>query len=162
MAFKTSLLALALLTGCGTTATITRANAPAIDAKIVRSDKDEVYVETTSGEAMTVPRGEIKDVDHPGNVAATIGALVTAYGVANVAVGLSECDHQGAAYCAGVFTPVSIGLPVMLWGLVTYGSSVSALGKPAAPQRTGRMFVAPTDRFAGQPDTPGLTVGSAF
>jgi hypothetical protein len=162
MAFKWSLLGLVLLTGCGTSATITRANAPAIDGKIIGGDSSDVYIETRSGVSDTVPRSEITDIDHPGNVAATIGALVTAYGGANIAVGLPQCDKQGSAYCAGVFMPIGIGLPVMIWGIATYAGSVSALGNSPSRERQGSLFVLPTHEFAGQPKTPGVSVGASF
>jgi hypothetical protein len=50
----------------------------------------------------------------------------------------------------------------MGWGLATYIGSVTALDKTPALQQTGRFFVVPTDQFAGQPKTPGVTVGGIF
>ncbi|HMY20588.1 MAG TPA: hypothetical protein PKA58_29890, partial [Polyangium sp.] len=70
----------ALITGCGHTATITRANAPDLEGEIQASDSQSIYVKTEGGTTMSVSRDMITDIDHPGNVAATIGGIVTGYG----------------------------------------------------------------------------------
>lgn len=121
-------VATVLLAGCGTTATVSRLGSRPLDARIVGGDSASIYVETDSAK-YAVPRNEITDIDHPGNVAATIGAIVTGYGIANIAAGASDCDRYGGAYCAGVFLPAAIGAPVMAYGLVTWISSVSAAGE---------------------------------
>jgi hypothetical protein len=167
MSFKSSVVGLSLpvlllaLTGCSTSATITRRFGSPRDAKIVGSDSENVYVETLGGRD-AIPRSEITDIDHPGNVAAVIGGIVAAYGAANIAVGVPQCEKQGAAFCTGVFIPAVVGVSVMTWGLGTYGSSVSAVSDGAPKEQQGRFFVLPTDKFAGQPSTPGITVGSTF
>ncbi len=127
----------ALAIGCGSTATITRVGAPEIDAKIVGSDEKQLFIETQGlGDTNTIPRNEVTDIDHPGNVAAIIGGVVSAYGVVNIAVGASQCDSQGAAYCTGVFLPAAIGLPIMISGIIRWADSKGAAeakkGKPTA------------------------------
>ncbi len=113
-----------LAIGCGTTATLTRPGAPEVEAKIMASDSQNIYVENAGG-TTTLARDSITDIDHPGNVAATIGAIVTGYGIANIATGAPDCDREGAAYCTGVFLPAIIGAPIMAWGIATYARSVS-------------------------------------
>lgn len=162
MTFKLSLLGLVLLTGCGTTATISRVNGPTVEAKIVGGDRHEVYVETPSGIQETIARSDIKDIDHPGSTAGVLGGIVTAYGAINIGVGLPKCETEGAAFCTGVFLPMAIGLPVMLWGIATNVGSRGALTKSPSTELRGSLFVAPTHQFAGRPDTPGLSVGGTF
>jgi hypothetical protein len=149
-----------LLTGCGTTATITRRDGGSIDAKIIGGDRDNIYVD---GQGYSViPRSEVEDIDHPGNVAATIGGVVTGYGIANIAIGVPNCEKMGPAYCVGVFTPAAVGLPIMLWGIGTYAGSVMALDKAPEGRSALRFYVVPTDKVAGQPKTPGLVAGGTF
>jgi hypothetical protein len=114
-------------TGCGTTATITRPGLPEVEAKIQASDSQNIYVENAAG-TTTIDRQSITDIDHPGNVAATIGAIVTGYGIANIALGAPDCDRGGAAYCFGVFLPAAIGAPIMGWGIATWLKSVQSAG----------------------------------
>lgn len=162
MTIKLSMLGLVFLTGCSTTATITRASGPSVEAKIVGGDRYDVYVETPSGEQETIRRSDITDIDHPGSTAGVLGGIVTAYGALNLAVGLPKCETEGAAFCTGVFLPMGIGLPIMLWGIATNAGSRGALNKSPSNEQRGSLFVAPTHQFAGRPDTPGLAVGGTF
>ena len=118
----------AFVMGCGTTATITRAEAPQVEGKIMASDSQNVHIQT-GADVMPIARRSITDIDHPGNVAATIGAIVTGYGIANIAMNASDCDHGGAAYCTGVFLPAAIGTPIMIWGIATWAQSVKSAHK---------------------------------
>jgi hypothetical protein len=161
MTFLVTALGLASLTGCGTTATISRVNEPTVEAKIIGGDERDVHVDA-NGTTITIPRSTITDIDHPGNVAGVIGGIVSAYGVANVAVGAENCDKEGAAYCTGVFLPIGIGLPIMIYGIATYSGSTSALKEKPIRVGQGSLFVLPTHEFAGQPKTPGLSVGGTF
>lgn len=116
----------ALLCGCGTKAIIQRANAPSFEGEIVKSDSEYLYVELDySATPMTIPRTEVRDIDHPGNVAAIIGGILSAYGVLNIIAGVEQCD-KSAAFCSGVFLPASIGLPTMIYGIAVWHRSVSA------------------------------------
>jgi hypothetical protein len=113
-------------TGCVTTATITRKGGQTEEATIVRGTSSSVMVETGAGER-AIPRDEITDIDHPGNVAAVIGALLLGYGVLNISVGASQCDRRGAAFCTGVFTPAAVGLGMSIWGLSVWTRSTGAV-----------------------------------
>lgn len=75
---------------------------------------------------MTVSRDTITDIDHPGNVAATIGGILTGYGIVNIIAGAGDCDRYGGAYCTGVFLPASIGAPIMAFGLYQWVRSTNA------------------------------------
>jgi hypothetical protein len=115
----------ALTMGCGTAAIISRPMEPTVEGTIVSAEDDMLQVATPAGNH-SIPLRNVTDIDHPGNVAATIGTLVTAYGVANIAIGAEDCDRGGPAYCFGVFLPAAIGLPIMIWGFTTWGKSKSA------------------------------------
>ncbi|MGZ3457850.1 MAG: hypothetical protein ACXU86_05015 [Archangium sp.] len=126
-----TLLSSLLLCGCSTTATISRINGGTFDARIQRSTPSAVVVQTESGQEVSIPRSEITDIDHPGNVAAVIGGLVSAYGLANIAVGAPQCGTQSGAYCAGVFLPAALGVSMLAWGLGTWIGSTSAASSPS-------------------------------
>lgn len=161
MMFKWSVIGLALLTGCSTSATITPRYGNAFDAEIIKSDGTTVHVKGPDG-SRALKRAEIADIDHPGNVAAVIGGVVAAYGVANIAVGAPQCAKEDPSFCVGVFTPAIVGASIMTWGISTYIASVVAFGDTPRKPQVGHVFVLPTHEFAGQPKTPGLSVGSTF
>jgi hypothetical protein len=161
MNLKLCAFGLVLLTGCGNSATITRAN-NSFDAKIIGGDAEKLYVEYAGGDTAAIPKSEIRDIDHPGNVAATIGVVVGAYGVANIAIGMPQCDKEGAAYCTGVFLPAAIGASLITYGLGTYIGSSSAVNEKPERSGLGSIVIAPTHEFAGLPKTPGVSVGGSF
>ncbi len=121
-----ALLASSLICGCSTTATISRTNGRDIEARIERSTPGAVVVQTEGGSEVSIPRSEITDIDHPGNAAAVVGALLSAYGGLNIASGASKCSDNGGAYCTGVFLPAAIGVPMLIWGLSTWIGSTGA------------------------------------
>ncbi len=64
--------------GCGSTATIAHSHG-IIEAEIVQSDSGGISVRQRSEELpQRVNRGDIQDIDHPGNVAMVIGACLLA------------------------------------------------------------------------------------
>ncbi|MCK6590291.1 MAG: hypothetical protein HUU21_28990 [Polyangiaceae bacterium] len=152
---------LGLLSGCGNSATI-QSRFGSVEGKIVGGDRENVYVEQASGFTRSVPKSDIVDVDHPGNVAATIGAVITGYGVTNIAVGMPQCEKEGAAFCTGVFLPATIGASLLTYGLVTYVGSTTAMDKMPEQSVLGSLKIAPTHEFAGLPKTPGVSVAGSF
>jgi hypothetical protein len=154
-----SLFLAPLLTGCSTTATISRINQPEIEAQIIRSDNDSHFVRTEGG-SFEIPRSSVSDIDHPGNVAATIGAIITGYGIVNIGVGLPDCDRRGAAYCVGVFLPAAIGAPIFAWGLGTWMKS-SAAAKPK-PASSTNFAIVPTASFDKKNEYIGVSASARF
>jgi len=143
-------IAIAMLAGCGATIVRSPKDGGPIYGKIVGNGETRMYVETTSGDRVGVYHTDIESIDHPGNVAAVIGGLLTLYGLYNAGVGLPRCDDKGAAFCTGVLTPAAIGIPLLIGGLVVYTSSVSAARNRAPKGFGAHLFMAPTGRGDGQ------------
>jgi len=146
----------AFITGCSYTATITRIDAPDLEAEIGSSDSRNINVKTDS-DTISIPRSTVTSIDHPGNVAATIGAIVTAYGIANIAVGASNCERNGAAYCTGVFLPAGIGIPLMTWGFRTWLMSTIAAKAP-----TENIAIVPTISVDKKNEYVGVSAAMRF
>ncbi len=71
----------ALASGCGATATIHRWGAPALEGELVDADVANIYVTDRTGQRYRVPRKDMAEVDHPGNVLLMAGVAVLALGV---------------------------------------------------------------------------------
>lgn len=139
----------AFVTGCGTTAIISKKDGTLVEGTIRASDREQIYLDTPEGGGIS--RQSIHDIDHPGNVAATIGGILTAYGVANIAVGAPQyCTGYQAsgAGCTGVFLPATIGGSLLAYGLLTWSSSVRAAdkGEKSTARRLTVVPVASTDK----------------
>lgn len=136
------------VTGCGSTAIITRSGLDRpTEAEIVRSDHEMMYVRGRSGDEFGIEHRDVVYIDHPGNVAAIIGGVVTAYGVANIHTGVPKyCegyqDDNGAG-CVGVFLPAAIGGAVMIYGVAVWARSVFSSVQKSAPQSASRVTVVP-------------------
>lgn len=145
------LLASGALSACSTTATITRLSGPPVEGDIVGGSRNSIVVTDDNGFRHAIPRSDIRDIDHPGNVHATVGGAVLAYGVLNIAVGLPECerrtDNQGA-FCVGIFTPAVLGAGMILWGLLTHAGSVNAAEDVSMREPDDTL----TPRYAPQPN----------
>jgi hypothetical protein len=145
-------LAAALAGGCSTTATIHGRNGLPDEATIVRGTSTSVMVDNGAGER-AIPRSQIADIDHPGNVHAVVGAALLAYGILNISVGVPRCEEKGPAFCTGVFTPAAVGLGMSIWGLAVWSKSNRAARENAgtgpelslAPQ----LLVAGPRRYGG-------------
>jgi hypothetical protein len=139
----------AFVTGCGTTAIITKKDGTLLEGTIRASDSDQIYLDTP--EAGGIPRQSIQDIDHPGNVAATIGGVLAGYGIANIVIGAPQyCTgyQSSAAGCTGVFLPATIGGSLLVYGLLTWSSSVSTAAKKddSTARRLTVVPVASTDK----------------
>ena len=142
---------------CGTTSTITRNDGVMVEAKVLRSDPDSIYVRTPGGTERALARADIADIDHPGNVVAVLGTLLGAYGAYNIKVGSPLCEQNGAAFCMGVFTPAIAGVLMLFYGLAVYQrSSVAAAWTPhlsALQSQDGLQApAAPFDITSGTPE----------
>jgi hypothetical protein len=116
------------LASCGTNALIRDAQY-VHDVPIMRSTPTEIIVRTNEGER-AIPRAEIRDIDHPGNVLALVGLPIFALGVANLLGAWSCADGDGETndWCVGRgagFLTASIGGVMTVFGVTVYGRSVS-------------------------------------
>lgn len=154
-------LAFVLLAGCGSSATITLQDGRLVEGQIIASDRNSLYLDTGEAE-LTVPRSRIVDVDHPGNGAAITGLILAAYGALNIAVGFSQCDKQGGAFCVGVFTPAALGLGLTGYGFSVWGASRNAMHRDVRGLELSRAFVSPTFVYSNGNKAPGLALISTF
>ena len=129
-----------------------------MEAHIVGGDAENVYV-GPKDEPEAIPRSNIKDIDYPGDGATVAGAILVGYGAVNIAVGAPLCASKGAAFCTGAFTPLAVGIPILIWGIETHSSAVSAAR--TAPENGARLFVTPVvGTEKGQPS--GAAVVGVF
>jgi hypothetical protein len=153
-----------LLANCGSTASIQLNDGTGVEGRIVGGDGGErgnVYL-ADGDRTYAIRRTEIADIDHPGNVAATLGSLLTVYGILNIMVASSQCSEKGAAFCTGVFTPLVLGASLLIYGASVYSRSVSALHKRPTDDLAQRLFLNPTFNVAGRSLDPGLLLGASF
>ena len=132
-------LVVALSVGaCSTTATIHRAYGPAYEAEIADSDASALRVLGDDGRLHEVSRVEVTDVDHPGNVVLTVGAvLIGIAAIATVSI-LSEADVSEQEQQTATAVSMVYGLPglaMLIGGGVTYIGSKSR----ASAFETGRF-----------------------
>ncbi len=132
-------LILSLISGsfaCSHSATITRRGAMPVEALILRSDDEFIYVKhpyITQPEA--IRRDAILDIDHPGNVIATIGGI---YGgmYSLILLMFWAAPQEGDASkqeLTAFLGPIALSGFVMAgWGLYAWGGSVLAT-QPARP-----------------------------
>jgi hypothetical protein len=155
----TALFALALVAcSCSTTATITRANGPELEGKILGADREFIYVESYGG-TKPVPKKHVTDIDHPGDAAAIVGGALTGYGIVNIGLGIEHCSANQAAYCALVFSPAAVGVGMLTWGIVVHSLSEEALHLPP-PQRS--VSFAPVVLVGDGSNHYGAAVGFGF
>lgn len=132
-------LVVALSVGaCSTTATIHRAYGPAYEAEIVTSDPTALRVLGDDGRLHEVSRAEVTDIDHPGNVVLTVGAILAGLGA--LVLFSTVNDNNSPEQETGTVISLVYGLPglvMMIGGGVTYFTSKSH----ASAFETGRFPV---------------------
>lgn len=74
--------ALWVLASCSGTATVHTAGQPAIEGRIIGGDSTWLFVQNNAGELYRVPKRRVHDIDHPGNVLFTVGAVGLGTGLA--------------------------------------------------------------------------------
>jgi len=119
--------------GCGTTATITSRDGSRYELAILRSTPDAVVVDSRDG-ARAIPRDQIRDIDHPGNVLETAGAVLLLLGAATL-LRQPACDGR-SNFCvgwAGAAGLAGAGLTMTVVGGLTWTRSVRAATAPDAP-----------------------------
>jgi len=151
--FVASLTALLLVNaiGCSTTATVTNKDATRFDVHIARSTPTELIVATRDGER-AIPRDQIAEIDHPGNVALIAGTALLAAGTLNL-LGLYRChENESSSFCVGWLGGAALagaGLGLVIWGGSVWTHSVEAAGERPAPP-VARLAPA----ILGTPDRP--------
>jgi hypothetical protein len=130
---------------CSTTATISRRHGPAYEAEIVGSDADTLRLENGDGQALLVPREDVVDIDHPGNVLMTIGAVILGVGTINVLGTYGQLiepmsgQSQNQAAAAATVVAIIPGAILTVVGAIIYGRSrnrAAAFQSPAARTRS--------------------------
>lgn len=137
--------------GCSHEAEITRLDCgQPIEAKIVGSDRDNVYIEKPfTGERAAIPRGQILDIDHPGSGMAVTGLVIggvytlqMAAGAAFLFAGSDDPYNQflGQMYLISGAVGTMVGGGLLWWGYTIWSESVDAA---AAAGRRERVEVTP-------------------
>ena len=153
-----------VLAGCSANATIIRSERDGgiVYGRIVGVGERNLYVKTPSGEEVGVPRDEIEDIDHPGNVLAVVGAAIAVYGIFNIWVALPNCDSRSTAFCVGVVIPAVAGAAMSAWGGSVYARSHAAAKSPVTAGRRSSVFLLPSVQPGRSADALGLTLGGRF
>ncbi|SRR5690606_27177306 len=141
------------LVACGSSATLTHRNGALTEAKITGGSPEAIIVESDAGLSYAIPRSDIHEIDHPGNVAATIGGAVLGYGLLNIGLALDECQKderfesgaEQAGFCTGVFSPAVVGLGLLIYGLYTHHRSTSAVDDTSFPSASAARLAPPGD-----------------
>ncbi|HXJ19889.1 MAG TPA: hypothetical protein VMT03_06605 [Polyangia bacterium] len=129
--------------GCGTTATITKKDGQRYQLEIVRSTPTELIVATRGGER-PIPRDQVQDIDHPGNVAIAVGSVALLVGAVNL-LGWRRCEPGGPTdFCMGWAAGgglVGLGVGMIGWGGYVWKRSTTAaqltpavVGTPDGPR----------------------------
>jgi hypothetical protein len=156
-----------LLAGCSTTAALYLKDWTNIEGKIERSDESSIYVwvEDESSEEdeveVAILRRDIRDIDHPGITAATIGTILALVGSAvfgtlyNNMESCSDPDGSGTACFRAHIAFYVVGCPsivigvistiLAIWGWNTWGTSRAAAAPPDEPEGPKINPVALTD-----------------
>jgi hypothetical protein len=138
--------------GCFSTATITRRSDPPIEARIDRSDTESLFLTSPDGEHFSVKRSEVTDIDHPGNVHATVGAVAVALGVLMLVGSTRDVSPESSIGLFMFGDAIGIaGAYLAGYGLWTYFRSVSAsqASSPAVALDRGQAPPRLTGPFCG-------------
>lgn len=125
---QTLVLLLGLLGGCASTATVSLRDRTTLEARITGGDARHLLFTSEYGVDTVVRRADVRDIDHPGNVVATVGGILAGAGVMNLVTFLSACSGStlGSGCLPFVATSggmVAGGAGMLLWGLWTWLAS---------------------------------------
>jgi hypothetical protein len=115
--------------GCSTTATIHRSDGYMLEGRIKGGTASSIIVDPRIGKRQEVPRSQVTDIDHPGNVHALIGGIVFGIGGISAGANCGQADGAGADRDADCFYAVSIaitGAAMLGWGLYQWFDSTDA------------------------------------
>ena len=131
--------------GCSETATSRRTDGQVVEARLIRSDQRHVYVRPGYAATETpIPRAEIVDIDHPGNVHLTVGSILAGMGmiggvIPGLVAGMSNDPIDQAASEAMLMSGaiwIAAGAPLIYWGYTRWFGSRRALEPENAPEQT--------------------------
>ena len=138
-------------------ATLTRRDGASYDGTIIGSDAEAVRIRTNSGSVQEVPREDIADLDHPGNVVGTIAlAGAVLYGAILGAALAEDPGRPGSPQRGGRDGNIGIGagglgaclfLAIVNWGFYYYPSRKAA-------NNFGPARVVPIGRSPSLPKNP--------
>jgi len=138
-ATKAILVLFALTLGCSTTATVKLRDGREYEGEVTDSNAEWLYLDRDPGTAAHVPRGEVVNINHPGDIHFIVGSIIAGLGVANLAVNADECGEDGCfSMCAVAITPLAVGLGVGTWGLVVWLDSKATAGQEDKPFKNRR------------------------
>jgi hypothetical protein len=156
--FHSTCLRLAIALVCVTSsacyghASIERRSGPPLEARIDRSDEENLYVTSNEGQAEKVSRADVVDIAHPGKIRLTTGTMLAAAGVALFVYGLvhkpcaggnpgDSCEEAFAnlAWIQGGLGMLLGGAALAITGGFAYENSVTAAGPIPAVLRTQAM-----------------------
>ena len=139
-----------LVVSCGQSARIEYRGGTTIGV-IKHSTPSHVVVDAVQGQGR-VPRAEVFEIDHPGNVAAIGGLLLAGWGFLGLISPSSVgCEGEQSQFCGIITLPAAAaGIGLFSYGAWTWSSSVIAASRPAEATPTALSHVA------------GLRVGAGF
>jgi len=159
-------LAGAALSACTTTATISRSDGYQVEGWIRGGSGDAIVVEPRVGRRQVIPRNDVTDIDHPGNVHIVVGGVLLGFGASVIASGVDDCVNRndGGTGCFFMVTPAILGASMVVWGLATWlGSKDSAADTsqklPSHEERIGpRLGLPPPEGMLPPPpaELPGV------
>jgi hypothetical protein len=121
---------LCAVSGCATTATISRTDGWTYEADILDSDASSLHVRDVYGREVRVPREEVADIDHPGNLLLTFGLIAVAMSIPLIVGDLAQDKSQrtewsGLGVVIGAGEAIA-GLSLAIPGWVRYRHSTRA------------------------------------
>jgi len=125
--------------GCGTAARLSTRRGD-VEGSVTGGTAEAIFVHGETADVV-LPRGEVLDIDHPGKVAMVVGGILVAYGAFNIATKYEGCSQNGSYYCAGVFTPASVGVPLLLFGVLAWMHSYRMSEIPVPPKPESAPFI---------------------
>ena len=140
--FRSIALALAaiLFCTCSCSASVQRRSGPPVEAWFESSDSDNLHLTSENGEHVTVPRSDVVDIDHPGNVVLTAGIVAAALGTFLLVSASSNALCSRGSSCLSPETRLAQGLggvalistsiPMVVGGWWSYRRSIKAAAAP--------------------------------
>lgn len=118
------LLALAV-PACGSEAIIRTNTGASFEGEITGHDDGGVFIN-----GRRISKSEIRDIDHPGNVAAILGTIVAGIGAVTATKNCTAAQIElSKTPCQSSGVWMLTGIPIMIYGFVTHYESAEAAGE---------------------------------